>query len=135
MHLPIITTRIYFDDTDAAGVVYHGNYLKIFERARSDQFLSLGFDHTGYYMNYDECFVVADIHIKYKVPVRLADEVSIETYVNDVGSARVNIRQTMQLNGKTVTEMDTVLVWVGGDGRPEKIPDDILNMMKELKVG
>lgn len=135
MHLPKVKSRIYFDDTDAAGVVYHGRYLKIFERARTDQFAEIGFDHTKHFVETGECFVIASIGITYKHPVKIADIVDIETFVKDTGSARVNIRQNMQLNGKTVTEMDVILVWVDTSGRPKKLPHDISEMMKKLKVG
>lgn len=133
MHLKPYTTRIYFDDTDAGGIVYHGNYLKIFERARTEQFAEIGFDSPGHFAKHSEFFVVADIHITYKHPIKIGDLISIETSVTDHGNSRLNIRQSMHLDGKTLSVMDTVLVWVGSTGRPKKIPEDILKLIKIKK--
>ena len=135
MHLTDISTFIYFDDTDGAGIVYHGNYLRIFERARTDQFRLMGFDHTQHFKRCGECFVVAELHISYALPARLGDEVIIKTDVRDVKSRRVNIRQSMHVGAKTITEMDTVLVWVDAHGKAKHIPHNILQLMQHLKRG
>ena len=131
MHFKPYTTRIYFDDTDAGGIVYHGNYMKIYERARTEQFVEAGFDSPGYFATHSEFFVVADIHITYKHPINIGDVITIQTTVHDHGHSRINIRQSMHLNDKTLSVMDTVLVWVGTNGRPKKIPEDVLQVIKK----
>lgn len=126
------TTRIYFDDTDAAAVVYHANYLKIFERARNDQFLEAGFDHLAHYKEHKECFVVAHVDIDYKMSAVLGDVVTVESTLQNHSPVRITIGQNMVKNGKTIAIMTVVLVWVDRDGKPKRMPHFITAFLQQL---
>ncbi len=133
MTLPPYTTRIYFDDTDAAGIVYHANYLRIFERARNDSFLAAGFDHLENYQDTGESFVVSSIAIDYKSPARLGDVVNILSTMEYVGKVRINIGQTMVLDGKVLAKLSGILVWVGSNGKPKRMTADMIQLISNLR--
>lgn len=133
MPLPAYTTRIYFDDTDASGVVYHANYLRIFERARNDALRTAGFDHLKNYHDTKESFVVSSLTIDYKSPARLGDVVTVDSVIEYMGEVRINIGQTMVLDGKVLAKLSVVLVWVGMSGKPKRMARDMIQLISNLR--
>jgi len=81
--------RAYFEDTDLSGVVYHANYLRWFERARSDMLRLLGIDQRAAQEAGEGAYAVADLSIRYAAPARLDDDVLIESRVEEMGAASV----------------------------------------------
>ena len=133
MALPIFTTRVYFDDTDAAGVVYHANYLKIFERARNDQFLALGFDHLSNYKETGDCFVVKSLEIDYLSPARLGDEIAVKSEVLDLTKIRIIIGQTMVLSDKLLAKQKVTLIWINNTGKPTRMTQTMINLISSTR--
>ena len=82
--------KIYYEDTDAGGVVYYANYLKFFERARSEAIYSMGFSNTDLKNKYDIIFIVKSCNVDYKKPARLEDSLI-------VNSSRINISWTWMI--------------------------------------
>ena len=115
--------RAYFEDTDLSGVVYHANYLRWFERARSDFVRLLGIDQRAANEAGQGAFAVADLSIRYHAPARLDDGVLIETICTQLGSASLRMQQK-------ATRADGVLLctallrvgFVAPDGRPRRMP-------------
>jgi len=83
-----LPVRVYYEDTDAAGIVYYANYLRFLERARSEWLRSLGFDHAGMLAEHGAAFVVASLSIDYLVPARLDDR--LEVGVTLIGARRAS---------------------------------------------
>ena len=81
--------RIYFEDTDSGGVVYHANYLKFMERARTEWLRSIKLDQATLKKKDKIMFVVAKVDIDYKKPARFNDELEVETIVNKIGASKV----------------------------------------------
>jgi len=133
MNLPTFTTRVYFDDTDAAGVVYHANYLKIFERARNDQFLALGFDHLSNYKETGDCFVVKSLEIDYLSPARLGDEITVKSEVLDLTKIRIIIGQTMVLDDKLLAKQKVTLIWINNTGKPTRMTQTMINLISSTR--
>lgn len=115
--------RAYFEDTDLSGVVYHANYLRWFERARSDFVRLLGIDQRGVNEAGEGAFAVADLSIRYLVPARLDDAVFIETRCTELGAAscRMNQRATRE-DGVLLSEATFRVGFVAPDGRPRRMP-------------
>jgi len=115
--------RAYFEDTDLSGVVYHANYLRWFERARSDFVRLLGIDQRGANEGGDGAFAVADLSIRYLVPARLDDGVFIETRCTELGAAscRMHQRATRE-DGVLLSEATFRVGFVAPDGRPRRMP-------------
>ena len=90
-----LPVRVYYEDTDAGGVVYHSNYLNFMERARTEYLRELGYDQDVLANELDVLFVVSSIQIDYKRPARFNDELEVRTSVEYMGRASVEFRQTI----------------------------------------
>lgn len=116
--------RAYFEDTDLSGVVYHANYLRWFERARSDFVRLLGIDQRAVNEAGEGAFAVADLSIRYFAPARLDDGVRIETTCTDLRAASCRMHQkATREDGLLLTEASFRVGFVAPDGRPRRMPD------------
>lgn len=118
----IFVLRIYFEDTDISGVVYHANYLRYMERARSDMLRLAGIDQRGYWDAGEGAYAVTDLSIKYLRPARLDDALRIESRVTRVGAATCTIRQVILRSGEPVTDALVTAALIGPNGRPKRQP-------------
>lgn len=120
VHLQAV--RVYYEDTDAGGIVYHANYLRWFERARSDMLRLLGIDQRAAQEAGEGVYSVADLSIRYAAPARLDDAVLIESAALQAGAASVTLLQRA-LRGETLLAEAQVRVgFVSPDGRPRRQP-------------
>ena len=114
--------RVYYEDTDLSGVVYHANYLRWFERARSDVLRLLGIDQRAAADAGEGFYTVAEIALRYAAPARLDDTVVIETRALEVGAASVRLRQCAVRHGELLAEGTLRLGFVTPAGRPRRQP-------------
>ena len=115
--------RAYFEDTDLSGVVYHANYLRWFERARSDFVRLLGIDQRAVNEAGEGAFAVADLSIRYAAPARLDDAVFIETTCEELGAASCRMHQIARReDGLLLAEARLRVGFVAPDGRPRRMP-------------
>ncbi len=114
--------RIYFEDTDLSGIVYHANYLRYMERARSDMLRLTGIDQRGYWEAGRGAWALADLSIKYVRPARLDDVLVVESRVTRVRAAAVEIAQVIVRSGELVTSGVVTAALLGPDGRPRRQP-------------
>jgi len=114
--------RAYFEDTDLSGVVYHANYLRWFERARSDMVRLLGIDQRGAQEGGEGAYAVSDLAIRYLAPARLDDAVLVETVAEELGAASCRMLQRAFRDGTLLAEMRVRVAFVGPDGRPRRQP-------------
>ena len=116
--------RAYFEDTDLSGVVYHANYLRWFERARSDFVRLLGIDQRAVNEAGEGAFAVADLTIRYAAPARLDDGVMIETTCEDLRAASCRMHQkAFREDGLLLSEARLRVGFVAPDGRPRRMPE------------
>ncbi len=117
--------RVYYEDTDLAGIVYYANYLKFIERARTEFVRELGVDQNRLYVERDTVFAVRRIEAEYLAPARFDDVIRVETSPHAVFGARIVLGQEI-LRRETVLFRSTVtLASLTGTGRPTRIPDDL----------
>ena len=118
--------RVYFEDTDLSGLVYHANYLRFMERARSDLLERLGIDQRATFDAGDGVYAVADLSIRYVTPARLGDALIVETRCLNLGGATVSMGQRI-LRGETLLADATVrAAFLSLSGRPQRQPADWL---------
>jgi acyl-CoA thioester hydrolase len=123
-HVHHFAVRAYFEDTDLSGVVYHANYLRWFERARSDFVRLLGIDQRAVNEAGEGAFAVADLTIRYAAPARLDDGVRIETTCEDLRAASCRMHQkAFREDGLLLSEARFRVGFVAPDGRPRRMPD------------
>ena len=114
--------RVYYEDTDLTGVVYHAQYLCWFERARSDLVRLLGIDQRAAVEAGEGHYAVAGVDIRYVAPARLDDAVTIETRAEKIGAASVSLRQRALRSGDLLAEALVRVGFVSPDGRPRRQP-------------
>jgi acyl-CoA thioester hydrolase len=120
--LHLFPLRVYYEDTDVSGMVYHANYLRWFERARSDMLRLLGIEQREAYEEGLGNYTVAELTIRYFAPARLDDAVTIATTALELGAASVRLRQRA-LKGEDVLADATIRVgFISPDGRPRRQP-------------
>ncbi|HWU04513.1 MAG TPA: YbgC/FadM family acyl-CoA thioesterase [Novosphingobium sp.] len=114
--------RAYFEDTDLSGVVYHANYLRWFERARSDLLRLLGIDQRAVHEAGGGAYAVTEMHIRYAAPARLDDEVLIVSRVEELGAASCRMVQLAFRKDVLLAQARLRVGFVGPDGRPRRQP-------------
>lgn len=115
--------RAYFEDTDLSGVVYHANYLRWFERARSDMLRLLGIDQRAAQEAGEGAYAVSELTIRYAAPARLDDDVLIESRAEEIRAASCRMHQRALRDGVLLAEARLRVGFVGPDGRPRRQPD------------
>jgi acyl-CoA thioester hydrolase len=120
------TMRVYWEDTDAAGIVFYANYLKFFERARSEWLRSLGFGQESLRNGAGIAFVVSATALRYRRPARLDDVIDVSVAVVHLGQASLEIAQEASRAGELLAEGTIRIGCVElGTFRPCRIPNDI----------
>jgi acyl-CoA thioester hydrolase len=114
--------RVFYEDTDVSGVVYHANYLRWFERARSDMLRLLSIDQRAAADSGEGYFAVADMTIGFRAPARLDDVVVIETSVEEAGAATVRLRQRAMRGTTLLCDAEVRVGFLGPDLRPRRQP-------------
>lgn len=118
----LFPVRVYFEDTDLSGIVYHANYLRYMERARSDMLRLVGVDQRAHHEAGDGAYAVTALAIRYHAPARLDDALVVATKVRQVRSASVDIQQRVMRGRAVLTEADVTAALVGANGRPKRQP-------------
>lgn len=115
--------RVYYEDTDAGGVVYHANYLRFAERARTEALRDLGVPHAELQAVHGLIFMVRRVKLDYLAPARLDDALSVVTSPRLIRGASVDLRQVVMRNETIIADADLQLACVhAGTGRPARIP-------------
>ena len=117
--------NVYYEDTDAGGVVYYANYLKFIERARAEIIKSLGFSNTNLREKFNLLFIVKYCNINYKKPAKLEDELTVFTSVVSLSKTSLVMKQDVKRHDDLVVEAEVCLVAVDMKGKPTKIPEEL----------
>lgn len=120
--LHLFPVRVYYEDTDLSGLVYHANYLRWFERARSDMLRLLGIDQRAAAEAGDGTYTVAELTIRYFAPARLDDALTVATKAEELRAASVRLRQRALRESELLAEAQIRVGFIGPDGRPRRQP-------------
>jgi len=124
--------RVYYEDTDAAGVVYHSNYLKFAERARTEALRLSGIDQSDLLRDHKVGFVMRKCTCDFLKPAMLDDLLTIETDLHDINKVSLVMHQTIRRGGEKLVTLDIKLAVVGEGMKIAKLPEFVRNAM--LKV-
>jgi acyl-CoA thioester hydrolase len=119
--------RVYYEDTDFSGLVYHARYLHFLERGRTDYLRCLGCQQSAL-IDADEeglVFVVHRMELDFKSPARMDDILSVETITEKAGGAKMVLRQTINSGERRLIEAKVVIAVINKHGRPRRLPDTI----------
>ena len=114
--------RVYFEDTDLSGMVYHANYLRYMERARSDMLRLAGVDQRATFEAGQGAYAVSDLHIRYRAPARLDDALVVSSRLVAVKAASCRIHQRVRRDDLLLADADVVAAFVAPSGRPVRQP-------------
>ena len=117
--------RVYFEDTDAGGMVYYANYLKFAERARTEMLRSAGISHAEMVADDGLMLVVRRVTAEYRRSAKLDDELEIETRLAELGGATLTLDQTVRRGREVLVELVVTIACITRDGRPTRLPERI----------
>lgn len=125
--------RIYFEDTDLTGIVYHANYLRFLERARSDMLRTAGIDQRAAHEGGLGAYAVSALAIRYRRPARLDDALLILSRVMDIRAASCVIHQRVMRGDEELAYADVTAAFLAPDGRPRRQPRDWVEIFTRLR--
>ncbi|MFL6861693.1 MAG: tol-pal system-associated acyl-CoA thioesterase [Allosphingosinicella sp.] len=125
--------RVYYEDTDFSGIVYHANYLRFMERARSDMLRALGIDQRAALESGEGVYAVAEVNIRYRAPARLGDALLIVTDIEAVRAASVLIQQRVRRGEDILAEAAVIAAFITPEGRPRRQPRDWVRRFERLR--
>ena len=122
--------KVYYEDTDAGGVVYYANYLKYLERARTEALKTIGLSNLQIKEKFGALIIVKSCNIEYKKSAHLEDELSIRSFVKSVTKTSFFMNQFITKDEFSIVEAQVHLVFVNEKGKPIKVPDIIFKNFK-----
>ncbi len=126
-----LPVRVYYEDTDFTGVVYHANYLRYFERGRSDFLRLAGVSHTELRSRTQPiAFVVRHMEVDFVRPARVDDALVVRTAYDRLKGPRIFVRQRIERSGETLASAEVEVACIRLDGRPVRPPADILQALR-----
>ena len=125
--------RVYFEDTDVAGIVYYANYLRFMERARSDMLRAVGVDQRAALEGGEGVYAVAEVSIRYKASGKLGDDLIVVTEIEQIRAASVLIHQQVMRGGEILADAMVTAAFLSPDGRPRRQPREWVAMFDRLQ--
>lgn len=126
-----IQYRVYYEDTDAGGVMYHANHIKFCERGRTEFLRSFKLQNVDLHAENGVLFVVRHIEADYFKPARLEDYLTVRTSLKSMKNTSFIMRQEILKGEEVLFGMNVLLVTVNIEGKPTPLPDNVKNLFKE----
>lgn len=129
------TLRVYWEDTDAGGVVFYANYLRFFERARTEWLRTLGVQQQRLRDDSGAIFVVTDAAVRYRAPARLDDLIDVSVELRRHGTASLTLFQRAERCGTLLADAEIRIGCVDhGSFRPRRIPDEVMALINPVSA-
>ena len=122
--------KVYYEDTDAGGVVYYANYLKFLERARSEALSEVGLSNLKIKKNYGALIVVKSCNIEFNKSAHLEDQLEINSFVTSFSKTSFTMSQLIYRNQDIIVKSKVHLVFVNEKSKPTKVPENIIKSLK-----
>lgn len=127
------TLRVYYEDTDLAGMVYYANYLRFIERARTEALIALGVDQGALRGAAGVVFVVRRLAVEYLAPARFQDQLEVRTQAAEIRPARVVLDQGVWRGDTILVQARVTLVCIGPGGRAVRLPGAVVRALETLR--
>jgi len=126
-----LPVRVYFQDTDAGGVVYHASYVNFMERARTEWMRTHGYSNAGLMKEFGVVFVVRSLKMDYLKPALLDDLLDVTAQIKEIGRSRISLLQEVRRGEEVLTEAEVHLVCVSLESfKPVSVPEVLRNQWK-----
>ena len=123
-------TKVYYEDTDAGGVVYYANYLDFLERARTEAITSIGLSNKKIKKIFNAFIIVKACNIQYKLSAYLEDELLITSFIKSITKTSFTMLQRINRKNDLISEAEVHLVFVNNLGKPTRIPEQLIESFK-----
>ncbi len=121
----VFRLRVYYEDTDLAGIVYYANYLRFIERARTEALIAMGIDQAAMRARDGVVFAVRRVAVDYLAPARFQDELTVTTVTGRLAGARAELVQEVWRGAELLVRAEVVVVCLGEDGRARRMPAEV----------
>ena len=122
--------KVYYEDTDAGGVVYYANYLKFLERARTEALTKIGLSNTKIKDKFGAFIIIKSCNIEYKKPAYLEDELKVRSFIKSATKTSFIMNQIIKKDEHIIVEAQIHLVFINEKSKPAKIPNVIFENFK-----
>ena len=122
--------KVYYEDTDAGGIVYYANYLKFLERARTEALIKIGLSNSKIKDKFGAFIIIKSCNIEYKKPAYLEDELNVRSFIKSATKTSFIMNQIIKKEEHIIVEAQIHLVFINENGKPIKIPDIIFENFK-----
>jgi len=129
-----LTLRVYYEDTDLAGVVYYANYLRFIERGRSEALRELGVDQVAMKRDLGLVFVVRSLTVDYLAPAVFDDLLEVRTRVSKLRGASVEMAQEVWRGAVCLNRAAVTIACMDGAGRPQRLPGEVKSRLSRLSA-
>lgn len=127
----ILPIRVYYEDTDAAGIVYHANYLRFAERGRTEMLRAAGFEHAAILAETGIAFTVISMNINFKIPAKLDELLSVQTRMVSVGGASMEMAQVISRGNDVLADMTVKIACIDKRGKAARLPEAVRGLFKD----
>lgn len=127
-----INVRVYYEDTDAAGIVYHTSYLRFAERGRTEILRDAGYSHAELLKTKGIAFAVVSMNIEFHAPAILDDLLTVSTKITRLGGASMDMQQNISKDNESICDIKLTLVCMNSNKNAVRLPKDIRQLFKEV---
>lgn len=131
----VLQIRVYYEDTDAGGIVYHAQYIKFAERGRTEFLRTRGINQIDLRQDHGFSLVVHTLHVTFLKPAKLDDFLEVHTILEEITEARFHMSQYIYLGDQLLTKMHASIALIDVNGRPKKIPEFLKNILGDFYGG
>lgn len=124
--------RVYYEDTDAGGIVYYANYLKFTERARTEALRACGIEQRDLWQEHQVGFAVRTCNVEFLKPAKLDDLLTIETRLHDISKVSLDMHQTIRRDESILVTLAVKLAVIGSGMKPVKLPEFVKKALLQL---
>ena len=124
--------KVYYEDTDASGRVYHANYLKFLERGRSDFIYKNKYTHEIILKNFYIVFVVKNCNINFKKPAFFEDTIKVTSFINELNRVKIIFNQKIYRNSDLIIDAEVIVIPINSLGKISKLPDELYLFLENL---
>ena len=124
--------RVYYEDTDASGRVYHANYLKYLERGRSNLIYQSKYNHQELLKKFNIVFVVKSLNINYLKPAFFEDIIEVQTSLNQLSRVKLNFNQKIIRNNELLVDAEVIVITINSSGKIIKLNEDLYSFLKTI---
>ena len=125
-----LPVRVYYEDTDAAGIVYHASYLRFAERGRTEMLRDAGFEHAALLKNQGVAFTVISMQINFKSPAKLDELLSVQTRMKSVGGASMEMEQAIFRGDTLLVDMSLKIACIDKNGKAARLPEAVRELFR-----